>query len=117
MFPVGDPRNRGGPGGLPGDYEVTFTFNRPGYPLQPEKSGVSGDRLEGDSHLQIPNIFHVTANVEGQSLSFQGQPNARNFLAKVVVKCHADNIKDAHDRCFKALMPLLSNLLSGGMFP
>lgn len=109
MFPLGDPRNRGGPAGLAGDYEVTFTFNRPGYPLQPEKSIVSGDQLEGDSHLGIPKEFWFNANVEGELFSFIGEPNSKNFLAKIVIKCSAKNIKDAHDRCFRALMPVLSN--------
>ena len=109
MFPLGDPRNRGGPAGLAGDYEVTFTFNRPGYPLQPEKSTVSGDQLEGDSHLGIPKEFWFNANVDGELFSFIGEPNSKNFLAKIVIKCSAKNIKDAHDRCFRALMPVLSN--------
>src|SRR5438105_15292773 len=59
MFPLSDPRNKGGPAGLAGDYEVTFTFNRPGYPLQPEQSIVSGDQLERDSHLGIPEATLV----------------------------------------------------------
>jgi hypothetical protein len=109
IFPQGDPRNEGGPAGLPGDYEVIFTFTRPGYPLQPEKSFVSADQLEGDSHLGVLSRFRITANVEGELLDFQGQPNSKKYLGKVVVKCHANNIKDAHDRCFRALMPVLSN--------
>jgi hypothetical protein len=109
MFPLDDPRNRGGPEGLTGDYEVTFTFNRPGHPLQPENSIVSGDQLEGDSHLGIPETFFLNANVEGELLNFIGQPNTENFLGKIIIKCSAQNIRDALDRCFRALMPVLCN--------
>jgi Methylamine utilization protein MauJ len=109
-FPEGDPRNRSGPGGMPGEYEVTFTLNRPGYALQPERSASTSDSLEGDSHLQIPAIFHIGANVEGETFTFEGRPNSRRFLASLVVRCDAKSIKDAHDKCYTAIMPILSLL-------
>jgi hypothetical protein len=108
IFSANDPRNAGGPGGLPGDYEVTFTFHRPGYPLQPEKTVNEASLLEGDSHLEIPSILRFDAVVEAQMFVFEGKRNSRNFLAKIVVKCHADNMKEANDRCYRALMPVLS---------
>jgi hypothetical protein len=63
IFPEGDTRNQGGPTGLPGDYDITFTFNRPGFPLMPEKSIISSDHLEGNSHLKITDIFYLEVSV------------------------------------------------------
>jgi hypothetical protein len=109
IFPQGDPRNQGGPAGLPGDYEVMFTFNRPGYPLGSETSIASGESLEGDSHLQITNIFRLESDVEGEKFTFEGKPNSRGFLGSFTVQCHAQNLKDAPDKCVRALTPTLSN--------
>jgi hypothetical protein len=109
IFPEGDPRNQGGPVGLPGDYEVTFTFNRPGYPLAPEKSITASDNLEGDSHLKITAIFRLEVSVDGVKYKFEGKPNSRGFLASLTVYGHAANLKDAHDKCYRALAPTLSN--------
>lgn len=72
LFPPNDPKNEGGPAGLPGEYEVTFTLNRPGYPLQAERSVASGDQLEGDSHLEIPGALRINADVEGNTITFEG---------------------------------------------
>jgi hypothetical protein len=109
IFPEGDPRNQGGRVGLPGDYEVTFTFNRPGYPLVPEKSITSSDNLEGDSHLKITDIFRLEASVDGVKYIFEGKPNRRGFLASLTVHGHAANLKDARDKFYRALAPMLSN--------
>jgi hypothetical protein len=109
IFPEGDPRNQGGPVGLPGDYEVTFTFNRPGYPLVPEKSITSSDNLEGDSHLKITDIFRLEASVDGVKYTFEGKPNSRGFLASLTVHGHAASLKDARDKFYRALAPMLSN--------
>src|SRR2546428_11617245 len=40
-----DPRNQGGPQGLPGKYRVTFTLHRPGFPVLPEYKCTSADYL------------------------------------------------------------------------
>jgi hypothetical protein len=109
IFPQGDPRHQGGPVGLPGDYEVTFTFNRPGYPLSPEKSITASDNLEGDSHLKITDIFRLETYVDGTKYTFEGKPNSRGFLASLTVYGHAANLKDARDRFYRALTPTLSN--------
>jgi hypothetical protein len=109
VFPIGDPRNTGGPGGLPGEYEITFTLNRPGYPLQPEGSVVSCDQLRGDSHLKIPEIFRLDANVEGEAFTFVGNPNAKSFLASLAVKCRAQNTADAYNKGYRAVTPIFSN--------
>jgi hypothetical protein len=110
IFPIGDPRNHGGPDGLPGKYEVTFTLNRPGYPLRPERSSSSGDNLEGDSHLQVAAHFRIDANVEGETFTFEGRPNSRKFLAALVVRCDAQGVHDAHNKCYRAIMPILSGI-------
>jgi hypothetical protein len=109
IFPEGDPRNQGGPVGLPGDYEVTFTFNRPGYPLVPEKTITSSDNLEGDSHIKITEIFRVETSVDGIKYTFEGKPNSRGFLASLTAHGHAANLKDARDKFYRALAPTLSN--------
>ena len=95
--------------GLPGDYEVTFTFNRPGYPLVPEKTISSSDNLEGDSHLKITEIFRIETSVDGIKYTFEGKPNSRGFLASLTVHGHAANLKDARDKFYRALAPTLSN--------
>ena len=109
MFPEGDARNDGGPEGLPGEYEVTFTLHRPGYPLQPEKSANSSDGLEGDSHLRIAQTFRVKTILEGETFAFEGNANSRGFLATLVTKCRATAISDAHDKCYRAIAPMLSD--------
>ncbi len=109
IFPEGDPRNEGGPGGLPGRYEITFTLSRPGCPLQAEKSFASCDLLEGDSHLEIPSVFRIATNFAGERLVFEGRKNSRGFLAAIAVRLQAAGIKEAHDRAYIALMPALSN--------
>jgi hypothetical protein len=109
IFAPGDPRNTGGPGGLPGEYEITFTLNRPGYPLQPEGSVVSSDQLRGDSHLRIPEIFQLDAKVEGEAFTFLGKRNEKSFLASLVVNCRAHNTTDAYNKGYRAVTPILSN--------
>lgn len=110
VFPDDDPRNQGGPRGLSGEYEVTFTLSRPGYPLQPEKSVAGSDALEGDSHLGIPQIFRVAVSADGETFAFEGKPNSRGFLAALFVKCNVKGTGDAHDKCYKALTPMLSSI-------
>jgi len=109
VFPEGDPRNQGGPSGIPGEYEVTFTLGRPGYPLQPERSITSCDALQGDSHLGIPKIFQIAIGAEGETFNVEGKPNSKEFLAALVVKCNAEGISAAYDKCYKVVTPLLSH--------
>ena len=108
IFPPGDPRREGGPAGTPGDYEVVFTLARPGYPLRPERSTGSGDRLTGDSHLGIPDQFQTDAKCEGEHFQFHGIRNQGGFLSAIAVRCHANNLHDAYAKCYRAVTPLLS---------
>ena len=108
IFPLGDPRREGGPAGTPGDYEVVFTLARPGYPLRPERSTGSGDRLNGNSHLGIPQEFQTDALCDGENFRFLGIRNEEGFLSKVRVICRANNLHHAHSKCYRAVTPLLS---------
>src|ERR1035438_9853673 len=52
-FEEPDPRNAGGPPGLPGQYRVTFLFERPNYRQIKEYEFTFVGHLRGDSHLAI----------------------------------------------------------------
>jgi len=65
--------------------------------------------LEGDSHLAVPGIFRIDANVERETITFEGTANSRKFLAKFAATCRAQNINDAREKCYRALTPVLSN--------
>ena len=47
--------------------------------------------------------------MDGVKCTFEGKPNSRGFLASLTVYGHAANLKDAHDRFYRALVPTLSN--------
>jgi hypothetical protein len=115
-----DPRNKSGPVGQSGKYEVTLTLHRPGYPLAPETNASFGDGLVGDSHLAIsrPAIadptwtgtrIRINARHRGEDFVFEGTPNERGFLAKLVTVCTAATFLDAHRKAGSALNPAISN--------
>ncbi len=115
-----DPRNRSGPIGQPGKYEVTFVLQRPGYPLTPETRASFAQGLTGDSHLAIskPAIadpawtgtkMRIDSRFEGDDYVFEGTPNDRGFLAKLVTICDAATFLDAHRKASRALHPAMSN--------
>jgi hypothetical protein len=115
-----DPRNRPGPQGQPGDYEVVFTFSRPGFSLQPEYTASFADGLKGTSHLAISRPAHpsveagvdqirLDAIVDSERLVFLGYPDAAGFLSRLVGRCHARDFLDAHRKAFRAVAPMLSN--------
>lgn len=116
----GDTRNRSGPVGQPGKYEVTFTLQRSGYPLAPETNASFADGLKGDSHLAIsrPAItdpawtgtsMRINARHKGEDFVFEGTPNERGLLAKLVTVCTAATFLDAHRKASSALNPAISN--------
>ena len=117
-----DPRNLSGPAGLAGKYKVTFVLNRPGYALlrENEHSFVS-DNLKGDSHLAISRPAFVTpqnenadhirvyANTSAGQFEFDGYPNERGFLGKLVLESvDALGFDDAELKAYRALAPTLS---------
>ncbi len=115
-----DPRNRPGPQGQPGKYDVVFTLNRPGFSLQPEYNSSFADGLKGTSHLAIGRPAHpsvdpmvdrirLDAIVESEHFIFIGHPDAGGFLSKIVGSCYANNFLDAHRKAFRAIAPILSN--------
>jgi hypothetical protein len=124
MVPVyadsNDPRYRTGPQGAPGEYELEFTFCRPGIPLQPESSVSFGAGLKGDSHLAITRTAHqaidasaaalqVEVVIEGWRLQFIASPNERGFMAKIAGRVSATGFIEALRNGFKALAPTISN--------
>lgn len=116
-----DPRNTGGPTGLPGNYRVTFLFERPNYRQTKEYEFAFVSPLHGDSHLAItkpaftppdPNAdqIKVYATTPHGVFEFTGFPNERGFLGKVVSELFPANDRyDAERKAFDALVPALSN--------
>ncbi len=117
-----DPRNVGGPTGLPGRYQVTFLFERPGFRQTKEYEFLAfTGPLKGDSHLAIskpaftppdPNAdqIKIYANMPDGAFEFTGFPNPAGFLGKVVSEpFNAQNRDDAEHKAYRALLPALSN--------
>jgi hypothetical protein len=120
--PPSDPRNRGGPGGLPGRYEVILTLARPGFPLEPEGKVNSGGHLEGDSHLAIAkpaysialndDVERVTIYSQTEDGRFElvGKPNRKGFLGTLTVLLDANSIDDARMKVTRAAASALSSI-------
>lgn len=121
----GDPRNEGGPGGLPGLYSVTFTLSRPGFSPVPDGSFSYAGAMEGDSHLAIappafsppampsgpPIAIRLDAHTPEGHMAFRGLPNRKGFLGKLVTEPFpAASFKDAEARASQALASGLSNI-------
>lgn len=116
-----DPRNVGGPNGLPGQYRVTFLFERPNYRQTKEYEFSFVGPLRGNSHLAItkpaftppdPNAdrIKIWAKTPHGSFEFTGFPNDKGFLGKVVSEpFHAADRYDAERKAYDALGPSLSN--------
>lgn len=103
--------------GAAGEYVVKFILCRAGFPLIPEGDNTPGERLVGDSHLEIGalNNLKVTAVVGDQgsgcareTLEFVGKPNPAGFLASFETKCEAKSFRDARRKAHDALAPVLS---------
>jgi hypothetical protein len=109
-----DPRNNGGPKGLPGKYVVTFVLARPGFNLLPESQHSFANGLRGDSHLAVAkpafsppgnpdaDKILIKGTTEDGKFVFTGFPNQRGFFGKVVSEPF-----DA--KAHRALAPSLSN--------
>lgn len=121
VFKESDPRNEGGPAGLPGAYKVVFLLNRPGYHTVPEyEFSFSGSR-KGDSHLAITkpaftppdpgaDRIKIYAQTPDGKFVFTGYPNGKGFLGRIESEpFHAANRDDAERKAFRALLPSLSN--------
>lgn len=116
-----DPRNVGGPNGLPGQYRVTFLFERPNYRQSKEYEFAFVGALRGNSHLAITkpaftppdhnaDQIKIWARTPHGAFEFTGLPNERGFLGKVVSEpFHATDRYDAERRAYDALGPSLSN--------
>jgi hypothetical protein len=116
-----DPRNIGSVPGLPGEYRVTFLFERPNYRQTKEYELSFLGPLRGDSHLAItkpaftppdPNAdqIKVYATTPHGVFEFTGFPNEKGFLGKIVSNpFQATDRNDAERRAYDALVPALSN--------
>ena len=118
-----DPRNLGGPGGIPGKYKVTFTLNRPGFALAAENHFLPASNLRGDSHLGIAkpaltfldgqdsDKLYFECNTPNGRFGFLGIPNDKGFLAKIESESfHAAHFSDAALKAHHAIMPVLSGM-------
>lgn len=116
-----DQRNAGGPPGLPGQYRVTFLFERPNYRQIKEYEFTFVGPLRGDSHLAMSkpaftppdpgaDRIKIYAGTPHGAFEFTGFPNERGFLGKVVSEpFHATDRYDAERRAYDALVPSLSS--------
>ena len=122
VFKGADPRNIGGPKGLPGQYRVTFLFERPGYRQTKEYDFSFTGPLKGNSHLAITkpafvppgntdaDQIKIYARTPHGSFEFNGFPNEKGFLGKVASEpFQANDRYDAEHRACDALVPALSN--------
>jgi hypothetical protein len=121
LFAAPDPRNLGGPKGLPGKYRVVFMLSRPGFSPVPEYEHSAAEFLKGDSHLAITKPafiapdpearkIKVRANTEDGHFEFLGSPNEKGFLAKIESQpFDANDFEDAEQKAFRAVAPSLSN--------
>ncbi len=117
-----DPRNIGGPTGLPGRYQVTLALARPGFPPAPEGNVNGGGSIEGDSHLAIakpayydPQKGDVTkviiyTQTEDGALSLVGLPNRKGFLGTLTASVHAGCVDDARTKVTRAAASALSSI-------
>jgi methylamine utilization protein MauJ len=118
-----DPRNLGGPAGLPGQYKAVFTLSRPGFSLLPENQHSFADQLQGDSHLAITKPAHtepnnpdadrirIYARTADANFVFTGYPNPKGFLAKIELDSfYASHFGDAALKAYRALASGLSNI-------
>lgn len=124
FFPVfnePDPRNAGGPDGLPGQYTVTFTLHRPTSALTSDYVSESAEVLEGDSHVVMSGSAAAALRITPASelvvpiatpagrLVFRGAPNNRGVLGRIRVDpFEASSFADAESRSHQALASLLS---------
>lgn len=119
----GDPRNQGGPAGLPGLYKVVFTFSRPGFSRASDRELSCENGIEGDSHLAIappayappgqPPITRLRIDCTTEDGPFRcfGIPNSRGFLGKVRFEpFQAAGFLDAAHRAFRAVASALSSI-------
>ncbi len=118
-----DPRNAGGPEGIPGNYKVTFTLNRPGFALAAENHFVPASNLKGDSHLAIAKpalafldgqefdqLYFECATPTGR-FGFRGMPNEKGFLAKVESEpFEALHFSDAALKAHRAVASVFSSM-------
>jgi methylamine utilization protein MauJ/SEC-C motif-containing protein len=117
-----DPRNIGSPGGVPGDYRVTFILSRPGFSIEPETQISFVGPLRGDSHLGITRPAMVSPeNIDADRIriqavspdgqfTFVGLPNEGGLLGKLESNpFRANNFNDAERKAYRALVPSLSH--------
>lgn len=118
-----DPRNLGGPEGMPGQYKVIFTLNRPGFALAAENHFLPASNLTGDSHLAIAkpaltfldgrefDKLYFGCNTPNGRFGFYGLPNEKGFLAKIESDLFdAAHFSDAALKAHQAMMPVLSGM-------
>jgi len=122
LFAPGDPRNTNEPKGLPGQYQAGIVLCRAGRLEVGERNVAFSDRLVGDSHIAItqPAIapetmtnavcIRIRAVTDAGSFVFDGKPNARGYLGKLVSDpFDARSFDDAMQKAYHAIAPSLSN--------
>jgi hypothetical protein len=111
--------NRMPPGGIPGQYKVTFVMGKPGIRGFPDREIRFADFMRGDSHLAIlapafpapveAERIRIDIKVESEYLVLDGLANEAGFLAKLETHSfYAEHHNDAELRATRVVQGLLS---------
>jgi hypothetical protein len=104
----------------PGWYKVQLLLSRPGYPFTAEREHKFIDDIVGDSHVVIAkpvaerktedaDRIQLQATGHGKQITFNGLPNDKGYLGKLVVeKIAATGFDDAAQLVYECLAPFLS---------
>lgn len=112
-FPAGTPEADlpRPPGGVPGEYEVTFVLGVPGREVFKEAVTIGDLSAFGDSLLAMPSSHpHLRVKLfrEGESGTLDILSNSENRLARAIVQVQVPGFREAEHVAFSVVMPLLS---------
>ncbi len=98
-------------------FSAVFTLGKPGVQTPPETSFSFDPAAEGDSHLLVTHeapsrpqpVRFSTVTPDGTQLNFAAVPNQRGALGRLESEpFDADDLTDAENKVWAALMPALS---------
>jgi hypothetical protein len=108
------------PAGHEGAYQVTATLTRRGAPNVPSVYVTDPYMMEGDSHLQMPELrgegdavavpFIVYSGEEGEEIWFELVANRQSRLGQIRTTLRADSVEDARRKAYRLLNPFYCDL-------